>query len=130
MLEVVNHLYDEEREDFRVHLDTILHRPEEPWPPIDPEAWVVERNYNQRDPGESLEGLRRERKKSLVWLESLSSANWDMAYAAPFGRVSAGDMLASWVAHDLLHIRQLVELHWAYTQVLVSPLKVDYAGSW
>ena len=36
ILEVLNHLLDEEREDFRVRLDYTLHRPGEPWPPIDP----------------------------------------------------------------------------------------------
>ena len=34
ILEVVCHLYDEEREDFRQRLDIMLHRPAEPWPPI------------------------------------------------------------------------------------------------
>ena len=130
LLEVINHLYDEEREDFRVHLDIILRCPEEPWPPIDPERWVAERTYNLRDPCESLEGFLRERKQSLLWLDSLLSPDWDAVYAAPFGRITAGDMIASWVAHDLLHMRQLVELLWAYTGVLVTPFRVDYAGPW
>ena len=51
ILEVVNHLYDEERLDFRVRLDTILHRPEEPWPRIDPQGWVTERRYNDARAG-------------------------------------------------------------------------------
>jgi hypothetical protein len=49
---------------------------------------------------------------------------------APFGQISAGDMFASWVAHDLLHIRQLVELHWAYTTRQLQPYNVEYAGGW
>jgi hypothetical protein len=36
ILEVVNHLYDEERLDFRVRLDRVLHHPGKPWSPIDP----------------------------------------------------------------------------------------------
>lgn len=36
ILEVVCHLYDEEREDFREHLDFILHRQNEEWHMIDP----------------------------------------------------------------------------------------------
>ena len=35
MLEVVGHLYDEEREDFRYRLDVMLHRPHAKWPPND-----------------------------------------------------------------------------------------------
>ena len=38
ILEIVNHLYGEEREDFRVRLDNILHHPEKDWAPIDPEG--------------------------------------------------------------------------------------------
>jgi hypothetical protein len=38
ILEVVCHLYDEEREDFREHLDFILHRQNEEYHVIDPQA--------------------------------------------------------------------------------------------
>jgi hypothetical protein len=130
ILEVINHLRDEEIEDFRTHLDIALHHPSRPWPGIDPEGWVVERQYNQRDVGESLGDFLNARDESLVWLRGLSSPNWEATYEAPFGQITAGDLFASWVAHDLLHIRQLVELHWAYTTLLVSPHRVDYAGPW
>jgi hypothetical protein len=36
ILEVINHLYDEEREDFRKRLALVLDNPDEPWPAIDP----------------------------------------------------------------------------------------------
>jgi hypothetical protein len=39
-------------------------------------------------------------------------------------------MFAAWVAHDLLHVRQLVELHYAYTVERNQPFLVDYAGGW
>jgi len=130
ILEAVNHLYDEEIEDFRTHLDIVLHHPSQPWPRIDPEGWVTERQYNQREIGESLEDFLNARRESLVWLRGLSSPDWEATYDAPFGQITAGDLFASWVAHDLLQIRQLVELHWAYTTLLVSPHKVDYAGPW
>jgi len=130
ILEVTNHLYDEELEDFRVRLDITLHHPERPWPPIDPAGWVTERQYNQRDVGGSLNGFLAARQESLGWLRQLISVNWEAAYDAPFGRITAGDIFASWVAHDLLHMRQLVELHWAYTAVKVKPHRVDYAGAW
>ena len=129
-LEVINHLYDEEREDFRVRLDYILHHPGQPWPGIDPQGWVSERQYNQREIKESLNNFLEARQESLAWLKTLKSPNWAAAYEAPFGKITAGDMFASWVAHDLLHMRQLVELHWAYTTMLLGPHNVDYAGSW
>jgi hypothetical protein len=130
ILEVVNHLLDEEREDFRVMLDLALHRPDQPRPRIDPQAWVTEREYNERDLEASLRGFLAAREESLTWLRGLSSPDWQVVYEAPFGPIKAGDIFASWVAHDLLHIRQFVGLHWAYTTYRLHPYKVDYAGQW
>jgi hypothetical protein len=128
--EVINHLYDEEREDFREHLDWILHRSNENWPSIDPQAWVTARNYNERNFQMSLTLFLQERKKSLAWLESLQNFNWQKSGKAPWGLITAGDMLAAWVAHDLLHIRQLVELKWDLTKRDMAPYSVGYAGDW
>ena len=130
MLETINHLYDEERKDFRVRLDITLHHPGQPWPPIDPGGWVTEHEYNQKDLAESLNGFLDEREESLRWLRGLTDPNWEAVYKAPFGPITAGVMFASWAAHDLLHMRQLLELHWAYTGLLVDPYSVEYAGSW
>ena len=130
ILEVINHLRDEEKEDFRVRLDIVLHRPDQPWPPIDPQGWVTERQYNQRELQESLEGFLSARQESLIWLRSLTAPDWEADCEASFGRMTAGAVFASWVAHDLLHMRQLVELHWAHLISLVEPYRVDYAGSW
>jgi hypothetical protein len=130
ILEVVNHLLDEEREDFRVLLDLALHRPDEPRPRIAPEAWVTERGYNERDLEESLQGFLAAREESLAWLRGLSSPDWEAVYKAPWGPIRAGDVFAAWVVHDLLHIRQLVELHWSYTTRQLQPYRVEYAGEW
>ena len=130
ILEVINHLYDEEREDFRVRLDLILHHPDQPWPPINPQGWVTERLYNQRDLAQSVEAFLQERQKSLAWLRGLDDPDWQASVTTPFGTLSAGDMAAAWVAHDLLHLRQLVELHWAYTLQAARPYQVHYAGEW
>ncbi len=130
ILEVLNHLLDEEKEDFRVRLDIILHHPERPWPPIDPEGWVAERQYNQKDLVESLDKFLRAREESLAWVRGLSAPNGEAVYEAPWGPITAGDMFASWVAHDMLQMRQLVELHWAYTALLVEPYRTEYAGEW
>lgn len=130
ILEVINHLYDEERQDFRVRLDIILHRPDEPWPGIDPAGWVRTRNYNERDLDRSLQNFLNERQASLRWLRNFSSPNWDAQYQAHFGAIRAGDMFAAWVSHDHLHMRQLVELHHAYTVQRVVPYQTTYAGDW
>jgi hypothetical protein len=131
MLEVVAHLADEERHDFRTRLDILLHRPDDEMPPIDPQGWVTARGYNQRDPGETLADFLIERERSLTWLRGLVDPDWERSVMAPWGRpLRAGDMAASWAAHDLLHLRQLVELHWAWGLGQVQPYDVSYAGEW
>jgi hypothetical protein len=130
ILEVVNHLYDEEREDFRLHLEQLLRDPEEPWVPYDPPAWVTERAYNQRDLDLSLQNFLAERAASLVWLHGLASPKWDNRRQAASGGLSAGEVMASWAAHDLLHLRQLVELEYAFIQRLGQPYRLNYAGDW
>lgn len=130
MLEVVCHLYDEEREDFRQRLDIILHRPAEAWPPIDPVGWVTRRKYNERDLAEMLANFLEERERSLAWLRGIADANWEAEYSAPFGTIRAGDMLAAWAAHDNLHARQLVELRRDRMVRIGEPYGVRYAGEW
>lgn len=131
ILEVINHLYDEEREDFRRRVDYCLHRPTEAWPPIDPQGWVTARGYNQRNPAESLAAFQRERQASLDWLQSLQAPNWQSAYQHPrVGRMTATDMLGAWVIHDHLHLRQLNELHWQYLATQTAEISTNYAGGW
>jgi hypothetical protein len=130
LLEVINHLYDEEREDFREHLDFILHRSEGAWHRIDPQGWVTARSYNERDIDTSLENFLAEREKSLTWLRSLHDPDWQVVAQAPWGPINAGDMFAAWLAHDLLHLRQIVELLYAWHAQEAGPYGVGYAGDW
>jgi hypothetical protein len=131
MLEVTCHLYDEEREDFRRRVDILLHRPEEKWPPINPVGWVTERNYNEQDFAGMLEKWATERRKSLDWLDALSAPDWNTKHPTPSGlEMSAGDMFASWVTHDILHLRQLVELRHTRVLEISAPYDVRYAGEW
>lgn len=131
ILEVTCHLYDEEREDFREHLDLILHRQDkDEWRPIAPQAWVKLRKYNEQDFKTMKTKFFRERKKSLVWLRGLKKADWDKKYRTKWGLMSAGDMFASWIAHDNLHIRQLTELRRARIERIAKPYHVQYAGDW
>jgi DinB superfamily len=131
ILEVINHLTDEEREDFRTRFDLMLNQPSAAWPSIHPSAWVTERSYNTRDLSESLEKFLLERDKSITWLKGLSSLDLDQAHVRPsFDNMRVGDLLASWLAHDLLHIRQLTRLHYQWLQTRVKPYSVDYAGEW
>lgn len=130
MLEVICHLYDEEREDFREHLDFILHRQHKEWHQIDPQGWVASRKYNEQDFVEMQMKFFEERGKSLDWLIDLSEVDWDITYTSEYGSVPAGEMFAAWVAHDNLHIRQLVELKRFHIGRITQPYGIGYAGDW
>lgn len=130
ILEALNHLVDEESLDFRRHLDHILHSPDSPWPKIDPQGWVVEKQYNQRDLDSTLAQFKEERENSLRWLTGLEKPDWEIAVRMPWGSLTAGDMLASWLAHDILHLRQLIELRYHITVFRCEPSQVLYAGEW
>ncbi|MEJ2168550.1 MAG: DinB family protein [Desulfobacterales bacterium] len=129
MLEVINHLYDEEREDFRQRLELVLSDPGRPWPPIDPEGWVVQRGYNGRNLTESVHNFLAEREASLRWLNKQNSADWQAAHHHPqMGPMSAELLLANWLAHDLFHIRQAADLHFAYLGEQAAPVSLKYSG--
>ena len=130
IVEVVCHLYDEEREDFREHLDFILHRQDDEWHQIDPQGWVTARKYNEQNLPEMQDKFFAEREQSLEWLLEMANSNWETTYTSAYGSVSAGEMLACWVAHDNLHIRQLVELRRVRIEHLTKPYNLQYAGDW
>src|SRR5262245_997699 len=98
LLEVICHLLDEEREDFRQRLDLTLHHPEADWPPINPAGWVTERAYNQRELPAMVAAFAQERDRSLRWLDGLAHPDWSAAHAHPVaGKVTASDVLGAWV---------------------------------
>jgi hypothetical protein len=131
ILEVYCHLLDEEREDFRQRLDLTLHRPADDWPPIDPQGWVKSRDYAARDFAATVREWSRERALSLEWLHELRDPDWQSLHThAKFGSMAAGELLAAWTAHDLLHMRQIVRLWYGYSATLAAPFGLDYAGKW
>ena len=69
--------------------------------------------------------------RSLEWLRGLSRPDWDAAYTHPkLGVIRAGDLLASWCAHDVLHLRQMARWHWRRLQDAAGPFGTGYAGQW
>ena len=108
LLEIVCHLHDEEREDFRARVQCTLTKPDQSPPPINPVGWVLERNYAGQDYEGMLSKFLKEREESVAWLRSLRSPKWGNAYRhSQLGMLSAGMFLANWLAHDYLHIRQI-----------------------
>ncbi len=133
ILEVINHLADEEREDFRPRVKISLSGSGEPFPPNDPPRNVIERHYNERDWAASVADFVQERKASLEWLNGLHAPIWTIPVTQkPFNEYNmvSGHFMVSWAAHDVLHLRQLVELKWAYQQMRFEGLSTLYAGEW
>ena len=130
ILELLCHLYDEESEDFREHLSFILDPSNKKWHSIEPQSWVTTRKYNEQDFVDIREKFFAERRKSLGWLKGLSNENWDTIYTSEYGSMSAGEMLASWIAHDNLAIRQFVELRRTRIENITEPYSIAYAGDW
>ncbi len=100
LLEIVCHLYDEEREDFRARVKHVLETPEKSFPPFDPIGMVKTRNYIKQNYHEMVVNFLSERTLSVDWL-----------------------------AHDYLHIRQITRLKYQFLQSQ-SGEDLSYAGAW
>ncbi|WP_242157043.1 DinB family protein [Aestuariivivens sediminis] len=130
LLEIACHLLDEEQEDFKARIKYIFERPEGPMPSINPPAWVTERNYISKDYETVVQSFLEERKQSVIWLREHMSANWDQSiHHAQLGVMSARLFLHNWLAHDYLHIRQIVRLQYAFLKQQ-GGLNLNYAGNW
>ena len=79
----------------------------------------------------TMAAFAEERGRSLDWLRALRDPDWDAAYQHPkLGVIRAGDLLASWCAHDVLHLRQMARWHWRRLQDEAGPFGTGYAGQW
>lgn len=115
MLEVLCHLIDEEKEDFRTRVQYLLQEPGKALPTFDPTKWPAARNYLGQDYETKVTELITERSKSVEWLTSLTSPDWQNTYQHQrLGPISAELFLANWLAHDYIHIRQLNRLAFEY----------------
>ncbi len=130
--DILCHLLDEEREDFRQRLRLVLEDPARDWPPIDPQGWPASRAYPSRNFEATLAAWEAERADSLAWLRSLApgALALDNAHRMPWGPLRAGDLLASWVAHDLLHLRQITDRRFHLVGEWATPYLTRYAGEW
>jgi len=127
-VEIVCHLRDEEAEDFGARVRVILEGGTR-FTPIDPEGWATARRYHDADPTAALAGFREHRAASLAILAGATPEHFAESGESPSGlRFSGLDLLAAWVAHDGLHLRQLagtLTREWADRW---APLRADYAG--
>ena len=130
LLEVICHLFDEEREDFRARLKHCLENPASSLPPINPVGWVKERKYIEQNFEEKLKSFLMERNDSISWLESLKTPKWENALKHPqLGKMSANKFLSNWLAHDYIHIRQIIKIKYAFLDAFTDD-SLNYAGDW
>lgn len=130
LLDIVCHLYDEERDDFKFRVKWLLDRPGETPPPFNPLDWVEQHDYKNQDYGVMLDKFIKERKASIEWLKSLENPKWDNSFEhSKLGPLSAKYFLDNWLAHDYLHIRQILKLKFDYLEYK-SGNNLNYAGKW
>lgn len=130
LTQVAAHLYDEEWEDFKPRLVGVLS--EDNFVPAfldDPERRSAERKYSEWSLGETLSKFEDERRRSVEYLRSLQSPDWQRSFVIPdVMELSAGEILSAWVAHDLVHIRQITALLFHFLEERSKPYNVEYAG--
>ncbi|HAP65093.1 MAG TPA: DinB family protein, partial [Cytophagales bacterium] len=73
LLEIVCHLYDEERKDFRARTRQALTGGKGEFIPINPEGWVSQHEYLKQDYTEVLRKFLKERAASVAWLRNLQA---------------------------------------------------------
>ncbi len=129
-LEILAHLRDEEAEDFGARMRVVLAGGGR-FAPIRPVEWVSERRYIADDPEGVLAAFQALRQGSLDLLAGIESAPERLLVSgeSPGGFVLSGcDILAAWVAHDMLHVRQLAGTLARLWATSWAPLRSDYAG--
>lgn len=130
LLEIVCHLYDEEIYDFRFRTQWCLEHPNQIPPTIDPVGWVTRHDYINQDYTTMLNKFLAEREQSINWLYSLKNENWNRSFEHPkLGFLTAKHFLTNWLAHDYLHIKQILKLKYDYLKHKTGE-NLDYAGNW
>ena len=130
LLEILCHLYDEEREDFRARVKHTLENCQQPMSPIDPAGWVTGRKYIEQNYSDVLKKFLSERQLSVDWLGQLKTPEWSNSYIHPqLGAMTAEIFLSNWLAHDYLHIRQITRTKYLYLEN-ISKQDLSYAGKW
>jgi hypothetical protein len=121
--DVVGHLIHGERTDWIPRVEhTLRHGDSVPFPPFDREAMFAASKGLSL--AELLETFARVRAESLDRLSALRLTDADLERRGrhpEFGVVTMRQLLATWVAHDLGHINQIVRVMARQYQEPVGP---------
>jgi hypothetical protein len=123
--DVVGHLIHGERTDWMPRARRILEKGRSvPFDTFDRNAMFVE--SKGKSLGDLLDEFAELRARGLRELEALHLKDSDMSREGmhpQLGVVTMGQLLATWVAHDLNHIRQVVEVMSRQYRQAVGPWK-------
>ena len=108
--DVLGHLLSGEETDWVPRMERLLaHGEERPFEPFDRDAF--RERYAALDLGGRLDAFDAARADSLARLGALDLSDLDLAGTHPaFGRVTLGQLLATWVAHDQVHLAQVARV--------------------
>jgi uncharacterized damage-inducible protein DinB len=110
--DVVGHLIHAERTNWMPRVEHLLrHGDAAPFPPFDRDAMFAASRGRSLD--ELLDTFGRARRDSLTRLDTLQLTPEDLLRRGrhpEFGPVTLGQLLATWVAHDLGHLGQIVRV--------------------
>ncbi len=121
--DVIGHLIHGERTDWIPRVRHILAGETRPFPPFDRTAQFTE-SHDASLP-ELLAEFASARQESIATLHSLNLTNQDFIRTGQhpeFGTVTLGQLLATWVVHDLDHVGQIART--------MAKVYVDAVGPW
>ncbi|MBM3329122.1 MAG: DinB family protein [Calditrichaeota bacterium] len=110
--DVIGHLNYAERASWRQRISMILETGEgSTFPQFDREAQFRESSGKSMD--DLLDDFLTLRSGNVSWLTGLDLAEADLSRTGThpsFGRVTLGNLIATWPAHDLTHVFQVVRV--------------------
>ena len=115
LLEILCHLLDKEREDFRVKTQWAINQQGNPMPVTNSVIWSESRDYLSQSLSRNLQRFMIERETSVHWLKSITTDLWNTPFEHPEqGSLTAKYFLTEWLAHDFIHLRQIIKLKHDY----------------
>ncbi len=123
-IDVVGHLIHGEDTDWVVRIEHLLREGEErAFVPFDREG--MRERFADRPPGELLALFERRRSENLARVRELGLASSDLARRGrhpDLGPVTLGQLLTTWVVHDLAHVAQIARV--------LAKARGDEIGPW